>query len=94
MGQGIRPTERVHTCDVCGTVGEWASGWAQWGSLGDMDEWGLDIVVCSRACSAALEHPQDFLDRKAAKMGLIRRGPRYKYPKSKKDRELLIRMKQ
>ncbi len=45
-------SERVWTCDQCGSTGPWTSAWSTWGSLHEA-EVGRRLVVCSEVCRDA-----------------------------------------
>ena len=79
----------IHECDVCGDTGPWTKGWQSWGSIRDLEYWGLIIKTCSDSCREVLRCPQALMDRKAAQMGLVRHGGKYRYPHTKQERKLL-----
>lgn len=48
----VRGIARVYTCDICDRRESWHKGWAQYGSLRDSEDHGLNgmVLTCSDAC--------------------------------------------
>ncbi len=48
------PSQRLHTCSACQTVGLWSDRWSWYGSPADLDAGRPLIKACCAACRKAL----------------------------------------
>ena len=64
------PTEKKYKCDQCGIVGEWADGWAWFGSIALAEAMPSAIIhTCSDLCA---EKMQARMDRNEVKQPIAR----------------------